>query len=73
MEILKNHIETARGLLESGRDEFDDYDQLMAKFLRTKLHKAQFLHRILSRKMILHDFIETGDISKEKINKIKIE
>ena len=73
LDIMERHIDMTKDLLETGKPEFDDYDLLMAKMLRMKLRKAWMVHHILSKKRILVNFLESGEVDKEEIKKISIE
>ncbi len=73
LDTMQNHIETSKELLESGKPDFDNYDLLMAKFLRARMHKAWMIHHILGKKRVLLNFLETGEVDREEIKKISID
>ncbi|MFP4496639.1 MAG: hypothetical protein ACLFQV_00380 [Vulcanimicrobiota bacterium] len=71
LDLWGQNIKENRNLL-SRKDNYSDYDYLMNKFLRTKLRKVEFLHKILKRKMAFVDFIET-DQDEGEIQKVRID
>ncbi|MCD4784052.1 MAG: hypothetical protein K8T10_09540 [Candidatus Eremiobacteraeota bacterium] len=73
MDNMQEKCDESRKLLDSGRQEFDNYDILMEKFLRCRIKKGEMIHRLIRKKMVLFNFLETGEVEKEEIKKISIE
>lgn len=73
MDNMQEKFDESRKLLDSGRQEYDNYDILMEKFLRCRIKKGEMIHRLIRKKMVLFNFLETGEVEKEEIKKISIE
>jgi DNA-binding transcriptional regulator GbsR (MarR family) len=73
LENTRKHIEESKKLLFSCESELDDFDRLMAKFLKCKMKKAEMFCLFLSRKMAFWDFLHTGEPADRGIKRIPIE
>ena len=70
---LESHVAECEGLLESGKAEFDDYDRLMAKYLREKIKRMKAVSTIMTRRTALLRLLDSGGGEKSGIKEITIE
>jgi hypothetical protein len=59
-------------LLESAKAEFDDYDRLMARYLRGKINRMKFLTAVMTKRNSLLRLLDSGDGDNAEIRKISI-
>ena len=69
---MKSHMAEYENLLESAKGEFDDYDRLMAKYLREKMGKMRLLFTMMTKRSSLLRLLGSGGEGAE-IKKISIE
>ena len=68
----KKHISECDGLLESAKAEFDDYDRLMAKYLRERISKMKLVTAIMTKRSSLLRLLDSGNAESAEISKISI-
>jgi|WetSurMetagenome_2_1015567.scaffolds.fasta_scaffold303295_1 hypothetical protein len=69
---MKSHMAECESLLEAAKGEFDDYDRLMAKYLREKIGKIGLVLAVMTRRSSLLRLLESDGEGTE-IKKISIE
>jgi len=69
----KSHMAEYENLLESGMAEFDDYDRLMARFLKEKIHRMKLISAVMTRRTALLRLLEGSEEESAEIKKITIE
>ena len=62
-----------KALLQSARAEFDDYDRLMARILREKIHKMKLISAVMTRRSALLRLLDSSVEESGEIKKITIE
>ena len=70
---LESHVAECEGLLESGKAEFDDYDRLMAKYLREKIKRMKAVSTIMTRRTALLRLLDSSAEEKAEIKRITID
>jgi predicted DNA-binding transcriptional regulator len=70
---LESHVAECEGLLESGKAEFDDYDSLMAKYLREKIKRMKAVSTIMTRRTALLRLLDSSAEEKAEIKRITID
>jgi hypothetical protein len=77
LEALRNNskkrLAECDKLLESAKAEFDDYDMLMAKYLRERIGKIKFLAAIITRRNSLLHLLDSSEAQNAEIKRISIE
>ncbi len=69
----KSGVNECESLLESGKAEFDDYDRLMAKYLREKIGKMKLVSAVMSRRSALLRLLDSSAEEGAEIKRITIE
>ncbi|HUJ68729.1 MAG TPA: hypothetical protein VLW86_04365 [Syntrophorhabdales bacterium] len=69
----ESHVAECEALLESGKAEFDDYDRLMARYLREKIKRMKAVSLIMTRRTALLRLLDSSVQEKGEIKKITIE
>lgn len=69
----ESHVAECEALLESGKAEFDDYDRLMARYLREKIKRMKAVSTIMTRRTALLRLLDSGLQQKGEIKKITID
>jgi DNA-binding transcriptional regulator GbsR (MarR family) len=76
LEALRNntkkHISKCEELLETSKAEFDDYDRLMAKYLRERISKMKLVTTIMTKRSSFLRLLDSGSDESGRINKISI-
>jgi DNA-binding transcriptional regulator GbsR (MarR family) len=70
---MKSHVVEYEDLLESAKADYNEYDTLMAKFLREKVNKMKLVAAIMTKRNSLLRLLDTGVEESAKIEKISIE
>jgi DNA-binding transcriptional regulator GbsR (MarR family) len=71
--MVKRHVGECETLLESAREEYDDYDRLMARYLRERVSKMKFLSTVMTKRSALLRLLDSGEEGNAEITKIPIE
>lgn len=69
----KNKIEKIKNLMTSNKDEFDNYDLLMAKYLKSRMKKLELIHNFVEKRIFLWNFLSENEPKNETIKKIEIQ
>ncbi|MGA2107977.1 MAG: hypothetical protein ABSH25_10080 [Syntrophorhabdales bacterium] len=70
---IESHVAECEGLLGSGKAEFDDYDRLMAKYLREKIKRMKAVSTIMTRRTALLRLLDSSAEEKAEIKRITID
>ncbi|MHC9540642.1 MAG: hypothetical protein AB9903_14140 [Vulcanimicrobiota bacterium] len=73
MHCIRTRLDESGKLMTEGRNEFSEYDSLMARFLNEKLHKAEVIAQILKRKVFFFDFLESHKEESDSVKRIPVE
>ncbi|MEW5819162.1 MAG: hypothetical protein AB1782_03140 [Cyanobacteriota bacterium] len=60
-------------LMVASQSEYDQFDRLMLKYLNCKLRKMEFIHKFISKKIMLFNFLNDSEVKDSPIKKIDIE
>lgn len=69
----KSHVAECESLLKSDNGEFDDYDRLMARYLREKICKMKLISAVMTKRNALLRLLDAGSEEHAEIKKIPIE
>ena len=68
----KSSVNECESLLESGKAEFDDYDRLMARYLREKIGKMKLVSAVMTRRSVLLRLLDSSAEESAEIKRITI-
>jgi hypothetical protein len=69
----KGHMDECEKLIESATAEFDDYDRLMARYLREKIGRMRLFTTILTKRTAFLNLLDASVGEGGKITKIPVE
>jgi DNA-binding transcriptional regulator GbsR (MarR family) len=70
---VERHAGECETLLESARREYDDYDTLMAKYLRERVGKIKVMTSVMAKRSALLRLLDPGEEEHDEIRRITIE